>query len=397
MRLDIFSEMQHPKERWSGPNHEHDLIQETLAQARLADEMGYGVWWQVEHHTAVEFSYSSAPECMLTAIAMGTRNLHVGHASVLAPGRFNHPIRIAERAAFLDHLSGGRFQLGLARSTLPEWRVFNIDPDRTRDQLQQAFQMVPKMWTQERFSWESQDYQLRDVQVIPKPYRKPHPPLWQACSSPASFEQAGRNGVGALGVTLWASPEEVAEMIHLYREALRTRCEPVGEFVNDQVAFFTFVHCADSEREAMENGAARAAAWYTTGSFTFFEAKDLFIRTAAELEALAKDPAGGGLTGQYLRQKDPHAPQSQAQRLLGRVMSGEKVPDEEIWNVLSAQESLLVGTKDQVRKRLRHYEGLGIDALMTFHQVGALSHDAVMKSIRLTGELIPEFHTPARP
>ncbi|RKH73053.1 LLM class flavin-dependent oxidoreductase [Corallococcus sp. AB049A] len=397
MRLDIFSEMQHPKERWSGPDHEHQIIQETLEQARLADEMGYGVWWQVEHHTAVEFSYSSAPEIMLTAIARSTKNLHVGHSSVLAPTRFNHPIRVAERAAFIDHLSGGRFQLGLARSTLPEWRTFNIEPDSTRGQMQQAFELIPKLWTQDKVSWDGPDLKLKDVSVIPKPYRKPHPPLWQACSSPASFEQAGRNGVGALGVTLWASPEEVAEMIHLYREALRTRCEPVGEFVNDQVAFFTFVHCADSEREAMENGAAKAAAWYTSGSFTFFEAKDAFVKTAAELEVLAKDPAGGGLTGQYLRKKDPNAPQSQAQRLLGRIMAGENVPDEQVWEVLSAQDSLIVGTQDQVRAGLKRYQALGIDALMSFHQVGALAHDKVLKSIRLTGELIPEFKTPAAP
>ncbi|HZI10503.1 MAG TPA: LLM class flavin-dependent oxidoreductase [Myxococcus sp.] len=397
MRLDIFSEMQHPKEHWTGPDHEHRLIQETLEQARLADELGYGVWWQVEHHNAVEFSHSSAPEVMLTAIAMSTKRMHVGHSSVLAPGRFNHPIRVAERSAFLDHLSGGRFQLGFARSTIPEWRTFNIDPGSTRGQMQQAFEMVPKMWTQEKFSWNSPEYQFKDVNIVPKPYRKPHPPLWQACSSPASFEQAGRNGVGALGVTLWASLDEVAEMIHIYREALRTRCEPVGEYVNNQVAFFTFVHCADSEREAMENGSARAAAWYTNGSFTFFEAKDAFIQTAAELEALAKDPAGGGLTGQYLRKKDPNAPQSRAQRLLGRIVGGEEVPDSQVWEVLSAQESLIVGTQDQVRQRLKRYEALGIDALMSFHQVGALTHDKVMKSIRLTGELIPEFKTPPAP
>jgi alkanesulfonate monooxygenase SsuD/methylene tetrahydromethanopterin reductase-like flavin-dependent oxidoreductase (luciferase family) len=397
MRLDVFSEMQQPKELWTDSDHEHRLIQETLEQAKLADEMGYGVWWQVEHHTAVEFSYSSAPEVMLTAIAMSTKNLHVGHSSVLAPSRFNHPIRIAERAAFIDHLSKGRFQLGLARSTVAEWRTFNINPDSARGQMQQAFEMIPKMWARESFSWDSPEFQINNIQVVPKPYRKPHPPLWQACSSPASFEQAGRNGVGALGVTLWASMEEVAEMIHLYREALRTRCEPVGEFVNDQVAFFTFVHCADSEQEAMENGAARAAAWYTNGSFTFFEAKEYFIKTAAELEALAKDPAGGGLTGQYLRKKDPNAPQSRAQRLLGRVMMGETVSDQELWEVLSEQESLIVGTKDQVRRGMKRYEALGIDALMSFHQVGPLRHEKVMKSLRLTGELIPEFISPKAP
>ena len=397
MRLDVFSEMQHPKELWGGAGHEQRLIQETLEQAKLADALGYGVWWQVEHHGAAEFSYSSAPEVMLTAIAMSTKRMHVGHSSVLAPSRFNHPVRIAERAAFIDHLSQGRLQLGLARSTIPEWRTFNIPPDSTRAQMQQAFEMIPKMWTQEAFSWESADFQIKNLNVVPKPYRRPHPPLWQACSSPASFEQAGRNGVGALGVTLWASMEEVAEMIHLYREAQRTRCEPVGEFVNNQVAFFTFVHCADSEREAMENGAAKAAAWYTTGSFTFFEAKEGFIKTAVELEALAKDPAGGGLTGQYLRKKDPNTAPSRAQRMLGRVMSGETVSDSELWDVLSEQESLIVGTQDQVRQRMKRYEALGIDALMSFHQVGALRHEQILKSLRLAGELIPEFSAPAAP
>ncbi len=396
MKVDIFSEMQQPKELW-GPdveNHEHRLFEETLAQAKLADEMGYGIWWEVEHHTAVEFSYSSAPEIMLTNIAANTKNLRVGHSAVLSPFRFNHPMRIAERAAFLDHVSNGRFELGLARSTIPEWRTFNIDPDETRDQMQQAFEMIPKMWTTDSFSWKSDFYEINNVSVIPKPYQKPHPKLWQACSSPTSFEQAGRNGVGALGVTLWASLDQVAEWIGLYRDAIK-ECDPVGEEVNDQVAFFTFVHAAESEEQAMMNGAADAAAWYTNGAFTFFEAKEAFVLTARELEAAAADPAGGGLTGQFLRE---HADDtvSEAQLIVAKVMEGEEVTPEEVWEVLSKQHSLIVGSQDQVREGMKVYQEAGIDRLMSFHQVGAIPHEAIMESIRLTGELIPEFDPDAR-
>ena len=119
MKLDIFCEVQKAKES-RGPDWQHDLIEETLAQARLADELGYGCWWEVEHHAAGVFSMSSAPEIVLTTIANQTKNLRIGHAAVLAPFNFNHPIRVAERTAFMDHISGGRLEVGLARSTIPE-------------------------------------------------------------------------------------------------------------------------------------------------------------------------------------------------------------------------------------------------------------------------------------
>jgi alkanesulfonate monooxygenase SsuD/methylene tetrahydromethanopterin reductase-like flavin-dependent oxidoreductase (luciferase family) len=312
---------------------------------------------------------------------------------VLAPFRFNHPIRIAERAAYLDHLSGGRVELGLARSTIPEWRTFNIAADEARDQMQQAFEMIPKMWTEDRFSWKSQYFDIKDLSVVPKPFQRPHPPLWQASSSLASFEQAGRNGVGALGVTLWAPPSQVREWIDLYRQAVRSTKQPVGSFVNDQVAFFTFVHCAETDEEAMRNGAAMAAAWYSNVAFTFFEAKEIFLKTVAEQEALLKDPAGGGLTGQFLRDQAAKgiAPPNQAQIVIGRIMQGETVSDEEVFDALSVQDSLIVGSPETCRRKMKTFRDLGVDRLMCFQQVGRLPHDKVMKSIRLVGEIIPEF------
>ena len=391
MKIDMFTEIQDPRP-WTD-DHEHRRILQVLEQAKLADEMGYDCFWQVEHHAGGEFSLSSAPELMLTAISQHTRRIRLGHSAVLAPFRFNHPIRVAERAAYLDHLSGGRLELGLTRSTIPEWRTFNIEANEARDQMQQAFEMIPRMWTEDRFSWKSQYFDIKDISVVPKPYQRPHPPLWQAASSLASFEQAGRNGVGALGVTLWAPPSVVREWIDLYRRAVRSTRKPVGAVVNDQVAFFTFVHCAETDEQAMRNGAATAAAWYTSMAFTFFEAKQAFLQTLAEQEVLLEDPAGGGLTGQLLRDQAARgiAPPNEAQIIIGRIMQGETVSDEEIFNTLSLQDSLIVGSPETCRRKMKIFEDLGIDRLMCFQQVGSLSHDNVMKSIRLTGELIPEF------
>jgi alkanesulfonate monooxygenase SsuD/methylene tetrahydromethanopterin reductase-like flavin-dependent oxidoreductase (luciferase family) len=140
-----------------------------VEQAKLADELGYGCWWQVEHHGAQEFSLSSAPEVLLAAISQQTRRIRLGHSAVLAPGRLNHPIRAAERAATLDHLSGGRLEFGLTRSTAPEWRLFNIDAGDVRAQTQQAFELIPKLWTEDNVSYVSESYKLENASIIPKP------------------------------------------------------------------------------------------------------------------------------------------------------------------------------------------------------------------------------------
>jgi alkanesulfonate monooxygenase SsuD/methylene tetrahydromethanopterin reductase-like flavin-dependent oxidoreductase (luciferase family) len=239
MRLEVNRLGQNPRPWPDG--HEQLRFTQALEQAVLADELGYGCWWQVEHHGAGEFSLSSAPELMLAALSQRTSRIRLGHSAVLAPGAFNHPIRIAERAATLDHLSGGRVELGLTRSTIPEWRLFGIEPDDARAQTQQAFEMVPRMWASERFSYEGGPYRIDDVPISPKPVQRPHPPLWQAAASPASFEEAGRRGVGVLGTTMWESLERAGRLVELYRAAAGRCPDPVGAFVNDQVGFFTFV------------------------------------------------------------------------------------------------------------------------------------------------------------
>jgi len=390
MKIDLFNEIQDPRP-WID-NHEHVRFTQAIEQAKLADELGYGCWWQVEHHGAEEFSLSSAPEIMLAAISQQTRRIRLGHAAVLAPGAINHPVRVAERAATLDHLSGGRLEVGLTRSTAPEWRLFGVDPAEVPARTQEAFELVPKLWMNARVSYEGRFHQLKDVPVLPKPYQRPHPPLWQAAASPSSIEDAGRRGVGVLGTTLWESLDVVERLIRLYRDAAAQCGKPVGAFVNNQVGFFTFVHCADTDEQAMRDGAAAAAAWYTVRALTYFEAAGQFAERIAHESKLLEDPAGGGLTGQFLRdQATVTTSPNDAQIAIGRILQGDPVPDDELFDALYGQSSLIVGSPETCRAKLQIYADLGIDRLMTFHQVAGLSHDSVMRSIRLIGELIGEF------
>ena len=130
--------------------------------------------------------------------------MHVGHAGVLAPFKINGPLRVAERAATLDILSNGRFELGLAKSGGKEWETFGVDPDTARDEMREAIQMIPKMWTQESFSWDSKLFQMPEREVVPRPVQKPHPRMWQMASSPDSFFMAGQLGRRSA----WHNPAE---------------------------------------------------------------------------------------------------------------------------------------------------------------------------------------------
>jgi alkanesulfonate monooxygenase SsuD/methylene tetrahydromethanopterin reductase-like flavin-dependent oxidoreductase (luciferase family) len=396
LKIDVFCEVE--KARPWGPGHEYQLMKETLSQAQAADDAGFDCWWQVEHHTAEEMSYSSAPDVMLSAIAQRTKRIRVGHSAVLAPHNFAHPIRIAERAATLDLLSDGRLEMGFARSTIPEWRVFQIPPEDTKAQLKETLRMVPQMWLNERFTYKSNRFEINDRPIIPKPLQKPHPPLWMAAGSPDSFQLAGQNGIGVLGVTIFTPIDAMGELLAMYREAIKT-CDPAGAFINNQTGVFTFVHCAETTKKAIENGAAEAAAWYCNTIVEFFELQEMMRSVAETGKPSGPEAAGAGLVAPISAPTAPTAPtpppdpnQVAAMQLVAKLARNEHVSGEEVYEVLNAQDSVIIGDPETCRKKMERYRDIGCDRLLCFQQVGALSHDSILESIRLVGRhLIPQF------
>ena len=151
------------------------------------------------------------------------------------------------------------------------------------------------------------------------------------------------------------------------------------------------MHCADTDEQAMRDGAAAAAAWYTVTALTFFEAAAAYAVRFADEQKLLQDPSGGGLTGQFLRGEAAFAAPNEAQLAIASILQGQPVPEDKLFDALYAQGSLIVGSPRTCREKLQAYADLGIDRLMTFQQVAALPHDSVMRSIQLIGGLIPEF------
>ncbi|MGH7021968.1 MAG: LLM class flavin-dependent oxidoreductase [Caulobacteraceae bacterium] len=391
MKFDVFCEIQR-----AGPWGERDeasLFSEVLDQAKAADEAGFEIWWQVEHHGSPEFSYSSAPEVVLTAIAMSTRRLRVGHAGVLAPFRINHPLRVAERAATLDILSGGRFELGLAKSGGKEWETFGVDAEKARDEVRDAMRLIPRMWTEPEFSFDSETLTIPLRQLTPRPIQRPHPRLWQTCGSPESFYMAGELGVGALGTTLLSPIEALGRMMREHDRGLADCRDPAGLVVNDQKGAFTFVHLAESRAKAIENRAAWSALWYVNAAATTFKVPrriwydmikaGLHPNSARDTAALARlDP-----NETVIHPDDPPV-----LVMLKRMAQGEVITAEEAHEVLEELDCVVIGDPDHCRRKIEGYRRIGIDRMMCMMQFGDIPPAAVLRSLELAGrDLVPHF------
>ena len=161
------------------PDVERDAIRNCVEQAVFAEEVGFDGVWAVEHHSLIEYSHMSAPEIFLTAVAAKTSRIRVGHAAVCMPFGYNHPVRVAERAAMLDIISDGRLNLGAARGgTAQEMSLCGVDPELTTPQVEEALRFIGHCWREDTIQWDS------DLLDHPAPSR-PSAPHRGAAPGPA--------------------------------------------------------------------------------------------------------------------------------------------------------------------------------------------------------------------
>ncbi len=382
MKLDLLYELSCPKP-WT-EEKERQVYWDALDQIVLADEVGFGTIWEVEHHFLSEFSHSSAPEVFLSAVAQRTQQIRIGHGVVLLPNPFNYPVRVAERIAALDIMSRGRVEFGTGRSTWYEQAGFGVDPEQTRSMWEEALSIIPQMWATETFSHEGEHFSIPQRNVLPKPIQKPHPPIWVAGTQPESFEIAGRHGIGMLALTIMVPIEETARRIALYKAAV-ANADPIGAFVNDRANCLTLVHCAESTQQAIDNGAPQAIAWY--------------LRT---LGLLFTPPEGGSeqaiISGIDFAQaaanvETASAPvlENEATKAITEFHEGT-INERQLFEALDSDDMVVMGDPEHCKQKLRHYEGIGANSVMCQVQIGNIPHEAIMQSIRLIGEhIIPEF------
>ncbi|HWP66079.1 MAG TPA: LLM class flavin-dependent oxidoreductase [Candidatus Limnocylindria bacterium] len=374
MKFDLLYELQMPKPH--DADSEYRCYHEALEQIVLADQLGYDTVWEVEHHFLTEFAHSSAPEVFLAAVSQRTKNIRLGHGVTLLPHKFNHPIRVAERVAALDLLSNGRVEFGTGRSSGFEQAGFEIDPALSRDMWQESLELIPRMWTEDPFEHDGRFVKIPPRSIIPKPRQKPHPPIWAAATSPQTWEIAGRNGIGILGLTIFVSVPQLAERVKVYRQAL-ANAKPVGKFVNDKVGAFTIVHVAETREEAIANGGADAAINYLLYAFRV-------------LGGFA-DPSGRGMQREYADLEIQSTPYrdliAKEYPLIAKMQKGECTFEE-----LDAEDMVIVGDVDHCARKVERYKRAGLDHFIALMQADRIPHAKVMRSIELFAkEIMPHL------
>ncbi len=388
MKLDIFSEIQ--KRDCDDNGGFATLLEESLQQAQHAERAGFDCWWQVEHHCTPDFSYSSCPELLLHAIANATTTLRVGHAGILVPFGINHPLRVAERVATLDHLTNGRIEAGLAKSGGKEWETFQITEAQAAAHLVEATKMLPRAWTESPFNWNGDTWQVEDREVQPKVVQQPHPNLWHTCSSPDSFKRAGQLGVGVLGTTLFAPIDTFGEMLAGYREAIATTQTP---HPNNQAGVFTFVHARKSTKQAIDSGAPRSALWYVSSAPKVFQVpREIFYRNIRGQTDPRSAPSTAALTEAEAPDATDVSDPNPVVALMKREFAGEQISNEEIYETLNHLDSFIIGDLETCRRKMNRYRETGVDRLMCLVQMGEIPQQDVLATIDCIGaELLQEF------
>jgi len=202
--------------RRGGPDVDSGLGYKQFVDYNIeAEALGYHSTFLVEHHFTGA-GQVSASLSLLTWLAAKTRTLRLGTAVVTLP--WHNPVLLAEQAATIDLLSGGRFDFGVGKGYRhSEFHGFGIAPEEAEARFDEAIALMTRAWTtRERFSHDGRFWHFADIVVEPPPAQRPHPPLWVAAGSEASIRRAAARGFNLI-LDQYASAQTLRERIAVYK------------------------------------------------------------------------------------------------------------------------------------------------------------------------------------
>ena len=237
------------------PELGHQLYSKYFDIYQAADGLGLDMMLN-EHHSTATCVEPAVPLTMaiLARITQRGRILALGNPIA----NRNTPIRIAEEMAMIDVISHGRAEVGFVRGVPYEISAGNVNPVEMKERFWESADLIVRSWTTDDgpFNWEGRYYHHRQVNVWPRPYQEPHPPLWVPTQSSSTVvETADRQY--KLGLILCGAPG-ARKLFDLYRA--RTAELGLGTAALDKLGYLGLVFVGDTDEEGFAG--ARKLQWY---------------------------------------------------------------------------------------------------------------------------------------
>lgn len=351
--------------RYFDPKVGADLYHRYLDEHLLADELGINIMLN-EHH--------QIPGCIDVAVPLPAAILarQTSKARIVVLGNpianRKEPIRIAEEMAMVDCLSRGRLDVGFVRGVPTEIFAANTNPTQTLERLWEGIDLVVKAWTTHDgpFNYEGRFWHGRAVNIWPRPYQQPHPPIWITGSSDKeNIIRVARHGYTfAMFLQPW---ERVREMFDAYRE----NYVDIGVPGCGGIAYMPLVYTADSETEA------RLGA----------EEMMFYLKTLKVGPQISNPPGYAELALNVKALQGTYHGRTAAVRAQGL-------------DYLMDQGIVIAGTPDSVAAQIRRFHELvgGFDHLLMMQQAGALDHARTVRSMTLFArEVYPQVRDLGNP
>ena len=338
---------------------EHEMLMREIEYTIAADRNNWKYAWFGEHHALTEYSHMSAPEVVMGYTAAHTERIHMSSGINSLSPRKEHPVRYAERAAMLDHITGQRYEWGTGRGAgSHEVAAFNIlDKNSTKPEWEEVVREIPRMWEQEDYEFRGDHFTVPyPHNVLPKPFGKGHPPIWVACGNPGTFARAGELGIGAIAFN-FEPIYALQGRIDAYKQAIVDCTDPVGQFKNDNIMMTNAVVCMADRKHAREI-ARRVGRGY------------LYTMVCMYHDTMPKpDYAPVWPT-------PPFPPAASDEELDELIKAG--------W--------LLCGTPDEVCEQVEKYQTVGCDQVVFGVPNDSVEHEEVLEMLELFGtKVIPEY------
>ncbi len=322
------------------------IYEERLQLLESADAAGFYSYHLAEHH-ATPLAMAPSPAVFLSAVAQRTRRIRLGPLVYLLP--MYNPLRLIEEICMLDHLSNGRFDLGIGRGISPyELTYHGVDPARSREIFAETLAILTAGMTSGRLSHAGDFYHYDNVPMELQPLQRPYPPLWYPTTSEDGLRFAARHG---MNVVLAGRADSVGAQAALYREFWQDHRDDSGRLcghvAEPKIGANYKVYVADTDEEAL--AVARPAQRQHHNSL---------VKLWQDFD---DEPVGRGFTDDI--------------------------------DLMISRQVAFVGSPARVREQVAHYFATsGCNYLVCHIHFGGMSHAQALRSLRLfSEEVMPAF------